>query len=479
MKKLIILCFLLPMQLKAQQVQYASKILKYSSDLGGKVNSIKRIIGRPDAFPQGGPSANAWVAKDALGNGFVEVEFNKAQTVNQIAIFENLNAGCVTKVMVADASGKFHTVIKKQSGFVRWVNSWQAGANPDRAYYFNRKRRKIEKALDVSHNADIEYIMLATPENDVKMVRVEFNFSLKPGQKQLDAIAISDNEEPIQPQINLLIGADRFVAAEKLIYSPDKDYDLSSILVYDNELYYTISMYEKAGEIHAIDLANPTHVVDVTKKIRNDKKLNYILGFSPETKTILMGSENKWRRGGDDLGFDFFSWENGVFTYKKPLRVVGYNNYGDYADVFLAKDNQHILFGIESDLTQGGYDLYFSQPKDEDNFGLLQNMGKSLNTAADETNPFLLSDNKTLIFTSNGYSGYGDFDIYVSTRLDDTWKNWSDPKNLGPKVNGQSFDTNPFYDETTETLYYVSFRDGSSVINRIKIPISQLTATSQ
>lgn len=476
MKKFIILFLLLPIQLLAQQVQYANKVLKYSSDLGGKLNSVKRIIGKPDAFPQGGPSPNAWVAKDALGNGFVEVEFEKAQTVKQIAVFENLNAGNVTKVLVADETGKFRKVLKKQSGFVRWMNSIQSGANPDRAYYFNRKRRKIEKAVDVSHNADIEYAILETPEENVKMVRVEFNFSLKPGQKQIDAIAISDSETPIQPQINLLNGADKLAESEKLIYAPDKDYDLSSILVYDNELYYTISMYEKAGEIHALDLANPKEIVDVTKKIRNDKKLNYILGFSPETKTMLMGSENKWRRGGEYLGFDFFTWENGAFTYKKPLRVAGYNNYGDYADVFLAKDNQHILFGIESDLTQGGYDLYFSQPKDEDNFGLLQNMGKSLNTAADETNPFLLSDNKTLIFTSNGYSGYGDFDIYVTTRLDDTWKNWSEPKNLGPKVNGESFDTNPFYDEKTETLYYVSFRDGNSVIQKIKIPIVQLTA---
>ena len=139
--------------------------------------------------------------------------------------------------------------------------------------------------------------------------------------------------------------------------------------------------------------------------------MNYKMGWSIKTKTMLMGSENKWRRGGEDLGFDFFNLENGVFTYKKPLRVLGYNNYGDYADVFLAKDNKHILFGIESDLTQGGYDLYFSQPKDEDVFGLLQNMGKSLNTVADETNPFLLSDNKTLIFTSNVYSGYGDVDL--------------------------------------------------------------------
>lgn len=474
MKKTIILCLLLPLLVQAQQIQYAHKVLKYSSDLGGKLNSVKRILGKPDAFPQGGPSANAWVSKDALGIGFVEVEFEKAQTVKQIAIFENLNTGSVTKVMVADASGKFRKVVKKQSGFVRWVNKWQLGANPDRAYYFNRKRRKIEKATDVSHNADIDYMILDAVENDVKMVRVEFNFSLKPGQKQIDAIAISDSEDPIQPQINVLNGAADLANAEQILFAKEDVSDFSSLFIHENALYYSISAAEKVAEIHVIELNNPKEIVDVTKKIKNDKKLNYIMGFSPQTSLMLMGSENKYRRGSEYLGFDFFNWTDGVFTYKKPLKVVGYNNYGDYADLFLSQDNRRILFGIESDFTQGGFDLYFSEPKDEDTFGLLQNMGKSLNSAGDETNPFLLSDNKTLLFTSNGYSGYGDFDIYVTTRTDDTWKNWSEPKNLGPKVNGESFDTNPFYDEKAETLYYVSFREGISVINKIKIPLTTL-----
>ena len=116
-------------------------------------------------------------------------------------------------------------------------------------------------------------------------------------------------------------------------------------------------------------------------------------------------------------------------------------------------------------------------PTDDGTFSYLKNMAKGLNTAADETNPFLLSDNKTLIFASNGYSCYGDFDLYVRTRLDDTWKNWSTPKNLGPKVNGQSFDTNPYYHEKEEALYFVSLRDGVSAIQKIKIPFSQLTGT--
>lgn len=475
MKKLLFGFLVLPLVLQAQQIQYAAKVLKYSTDLGGKQNSVKRIIGKPDAFPQGGPSANAWVSKDALGSAYVEVEFEKAQTVKQIAVFQNLNAGCVTRIQVGDASGKLHTVSKKTGGFMRWMTSLQTQGNGDRAYYFNKKRRKIEKAQNVESNADIEYFQLETPENNVKIVRVDFNFGLKPGQKQVDAIAISDSEIPIQPQINTIAGAENLAEPERVVYAPDGEYDLSAISILDQTLYYTISKYEKAGEIHAINLNKPTEIVDVTKKIRNDKKLNYILGYAPETKTILMGSENKFRWDGDALGFDFFKYEDGIYTYQKPLKVTAYSNYGDYADAFLTSDGKRIIFSLESDLTQGGFDLYFTQPKDEDVYGILQNMGKGLNTAADETNPFLLSDNKTLIFASNGYSGYGDFDLYVTTRLDDTWKNWSEPKNLGPKVNGQSFDTSAYYDEKSETLYYVSLREGVSVIYKIKIPMHQLT----
>ena len=79
--------------INAQQVQWASKVIKFSSDLGGKQNGIKRILGKPDVFPQAGASANAWVPKNALdGYERVEVGFETPQTVKQVAIFENLNA---------------------------------------------------------------------------------------------------------------------------------------------------------------------------------------------------------------------------------------------------------------------------------------------------------------------------------------------------------------------------------------------------
>ena len=58
---------------KAQQIQWASKVIKYSSDLGGKQFGIKRILGKPDVFPQGGYSGNAWTPKNSL-NGKEVVE---------------------------------------------------------------------------------------------------------------------------------------------------------------------------------------------------------------------------------------------------------------------------------------------------------------------------------------------------------------------------------------------------------------------
>ena len=63
------------------------------------------------------------------------------------------------------------------------------------------------------------------------------------------------------------------------------------------------------------------------------------------------------------------------------------------------------------------------------------NLGSDINTSFQEKTPFLSADNKTLIFSSNGLQGYGSMDLFMSKRLDDSWKNWSEPVNLGAPVN--------------------------------------------
>jgi len=60
-----------------------------------------------------------------------------------------------------------------------------------------------------------------------------------------------------------------------------------------------------------------------------------------------------------------------------------------------------------------------------------------VSSPADDYSPFLAPDQKTLYFSSDRYSKdkVGGTDIYKTTRLDDTWQNWSEPVNLGKHIN--------------------------------------------
>jgi hypothetical protein len=75
-----------------------------------------------------------------------------------------------------------------------------------------------------------------------------------------------------------------------------------------------------------------------------------------------------------------------------------------------------------------------------------------------------------LLFCSKGFSGYGDYDIFCSYRLDDTWKNWSEPINLGNIINSSAYEGSPAYDEASETLYFTSIAEGASKVRFVKIP---------
>ena len=92
------------------------------------------------------------------------------------------------------------------------------------------------------------------------------------------------------------------------------------------------------------------------------------------------------------------------------------------------------VFSAESYGTLGVDDIYVSI-KQDGKWTEPKNLGSTINTQFQELSPSLSDDNTTLFFSSNGRKGNGSFDIYSTTRLDDTWTNWSAPVNLGPKVN--------------------------------------------
>ena len=124
----------------------------------------------------------------------------------------------------------------------------------------------------------------------------------------------------------------------------------------------------------------------------------------------------------------------------------------------LSPDKTELYFSSDRPGGYGGIDLYVSRLLANGKWSEAINLGPSINTAGDETGPFMHADNQTLYFTSNGHPGYGGEDIYLAKRTSD---GFAKPFNLG-------FPINTIHNESTLTVtadgrwaYYASDREDS------------------
>ncbi|WP_449440541.1 TolB family protein [Pedobacter steynii] len=81
----------------------------------------------------------------------------------------------------------------------------------------------------------------------------------------------------------------------------------------------------------------------------------------------------------------------------------------------------------------GGYDIWKSTLKDDGYWDVPKNLGPEINTAYDEHTPFIHPDGKTLYFSSDGWPGLGNKDIFLS-RLEGSG-HWGKPENMGYPIN--------------------------------------------
>ena len=84
-----------------------------------------------------------------------------------------------------------------------------------------------------------------------------------------------------------------------------------------------------------------------------------------------------------------------------------------------------------------------------------------LNSEADDRAPSIRFDGREIFLTSNRAGGFGDYDLWVSTRPGDG-RPWSTPVNLGPRFNTQYLEVGPTISEDGGTLLFVSNRPGGS-----------------
>ena len=176
----------------------------------------------------------------------------------------------------------------------------------------------------------------------------------------------------------------------------------------------------------------------------NTKAFDYLIN-SPKHEILLdfdQGGEILVYFKGDDL------YSGGIFvdTFQQadqrslrsdPFSGPMYGEVGDRCPHF-ANDTV-LIFSSTQGGGYGGYDLYQSILRDG-RWSTPRNLGPDINSAFDETSPFLARDGRTLYFSSNdSKKSIGGMDVFRS-QFDTATLQWPIPENLGLPINSAGDD---------------------------------------
>ncbi len=151
------------------------------------------------------------------------------------------------------------------------------------------------------------------------------------------------------------------------------------------------------------------------------------------------------------------------------------------ADAMITSDGNALLFssqrkdinkGTGVDLLQSNnIDIYVSV-KTDDGWSNPINLGSKINTRYTDRQPYLHSDMKTLYFSSDGHGGLGSLDVFKITRLSDTsWTEWSEPINLGKEINTANSDWGYKISTDGNLAYFAAGYDGDNDIYTVELPL--------
>ena len=223
---------------------------------------------------------------------------------------------------------------------------------------------------------------------------------------------------------------------DRIYFSSSREGNLGGLrnaegLADDRAGQYSSDMYSTAIENGAWDEAQP---------------MSYLLN-SPRYDVVVDFSEQ-----GDRLyyfkGYTLFSGDILVDTFR--TRIEDRSLYSAEFDGPLRPwegdtemqiwNDTLVLFASRRAGGFGGLDLYISQFS-EGRWQAAENLGPTINSAYDETTPFLARDGRTLYFSSNRADrSIGGHDVFRS-RYVDSRESWTEPDNLKQPINSSGDDT--------------------------------------
>jgi outer membrane protein OmpA-like peptidoglycan-associated protein len=440
----------------SQSVQWASKVIEFSSELTPLQYSASQALGKPNVLPAGGQNPNAWTPDKPKRSEFIKLGYTTPLQIQQVAIAESYNPGSLFKVYIYDEAGTEHLV---------------GTFNP--------------QAIPII--AQMRTVFFEKTSFKVNAVKLEFDGKALPDYFSVDAVAISDSGYPIIANINKPELLEKGLIIEQLDKNVNSEFnDLNALLSPDGKvLYFSRQNHpENAGgvkdkeDIWYSELGPDgkwTLAKNAGPALNNayPNFVNSVTTATPDGKAVILVLGNQYKDNGKMVsGVSISNNIGGKWSTPKTLQIKNDYNYSERAQYFLSNTQKVLLMSVDREDTKGGRDIYVSFSENDTIWSEPLNLGSDINTAGEESTPFLASDDQTLYFSSNGYSGYGGSDIYMSKRLDDSWTKWSDPQNMGPDINSKTDDIFFNIPSTSDYAYFSrAITPENFDIYRVKMPM--------
>lgn len=216
--------------------------------------------------------------------------------------------------------------------------------------------------------------------------------------------------------------------------------------------YYELVEYRKE-----IDTLRPPHgvLVRMGDWVNSDKadygptigNLDYLLLFTSK-RNSLMSIE---RTSNEDL---FFTWkEDGQWMEAKPLATI--NTIYNEGSACLSHDGKTLYFArCNSPDSFGNCDIFQATLSPDSVWTNVKNLGPNINTVSWDSHPSLSHSGDTLFFSSDRLGGFGLSDIYYSVKGKDG--QWQKAMNMGPIINTRNNEVSPFFHRRHNVLYFSS-----------------------
>jgi OmpA-OmpF porin, OOP family len=173
------------------------------------------------------------------------------------------------------------------------------------------------------------------------------------------------------------------------------------------------------------------------------------------------------------MGCDLYESRKTGKDWSVPKNLGPSINSADWdSQPTLSADGRELYFVSDRKGGVGGYDIWHSQ-LEESGWTKAKNLGTAVNTKFDEISPYIHVNNQDLYVVSNGYPGFGGYDIYRSQR---TKEGWGTPINLGKPLNDH-LDQYSFIVSGDGTLGYYSRAENKNTSRLFKITLPENLVT--